>query len=231
MKIAGLQRVTLLDFPERVAASVFLAGCNLDCGYCHNRWMLDEWAVQEAISTEDLLAWLATRRGRLDGVCISGGEPTLHGELGELLSAIQALGYVVKLDTNGLLPERLAALLAAGWVDYVAMDVKAPLDGRYAQVVGRPVDVGRLRSSMELLRQSGVPFEFRTTVGPQLDEAALQAIAEAVGREAPWFLQVFEPVEGIPLELREQPALSGATLEALAERWRGQGWLVTVRGG
>jgi pyruvate formate lyase activating enzyme len=231
MKIAGLQRVTLLDYPERIAASVFLAGCNLDCGFCHNRWMLDEAAVQAALSREELLAWLETRRGKLDGVCVSGGEPTLHAELGELLRAIKALGFDVKLDTNGLLPERLAVLLQAGVVDYVAMDVKAPLDERYGLVAGRPVDVTRLRKSMAILRASGLAYEFRTTVGPQLDMAALRAIADEIGREAPWFLQVFEAVEGIAPVLAGQAALPREALAALADELRSEGWQVAVRGG
>jgi pyruvate formate lyase activating enzyme len=187
--------------------------------------------VQAALSREELLAWLETRRGKLDGVCVSGGEPTLHAELGELLGAIKALGFDVKLDTNGLLPERLAALLQAGLVDYVAMDVKAPLDGRYSLVAGRPVDVTRLRKSMAILRASGLAYEFRTTVGPQLDIAALRAIAEEIGREAPWFLQVFEVVEGIAPALAGQAALPREALAALADELRSAGWQVAVRGG
>jgi pyruvate formate lyase activating enzyme len=193
--------------------------------------MLDEAAVQAALSREELLAWLETRRGKLDGVCVSGGEPTLHAELGELLRAIKALGFDVKLDTNGLLPERLAVLLQAGVVDYVAMDVKAPLDERYGLVAGRPVDVTRLRKSMAILRASGLAYEFRTTVGPQLDMAALRAIADEIGREAPWFLQVFEAVEGIAPVLAGQAALPREALAALADELRSEGWQVAVRGG
>ena len=220
VKIAGLQKVSLLDFPGRIAATIFLAGCNLNCGYCHNRWMLRAEEVVEALSLEDCLRWLGTRRGRLDGVCISGGEPTLGANLPAFLRAIKQLGFATKLDTNGTLPERLQALLVEGTVDYVALDLKAPLDERYGQVAGRDVDVAAIRRTMALLRAwsrgeaaagekagagarpaaDAAPrrgYEYRTTVAPLLDEAALGDIAHELQPEERWVLQRFVHAESV----------------------------------
>ncbi|MBN1400859.1 MAG: anaerobic ribonucleoside-triphosphate reductase activating protein [Anaerolineae bacterium] len=228
--IAGLQRVSLIDYPDRIAASVFLAGCNLDCAYCHNRWMIREADVVPALSAEELLGWLGTRVGLLDGVCISGGEPTLQPELDGLLRAIKALGFEVKLDTNGLLPQRLDRLLDQELVDYVAMDIKAPLDARYAEVAGCPIKLESVRESMRLLRQYARAYEFRTTVGPQIDEQALVDIASVLIAADPWFLQVYRQAPGIPEPLRDLPALGADELQRIAERLRQWTPNVQVRG-
>jgi len=230
IKIVGLQRVTLIDFPERIAATVFLAGCNLNCGYCHNRWMIDAGAAPEALSVDDLLAWLETRRGLLDGVCVSGGEPTVSSGLADLLTRIRSLGFAVKLDTNGTRPAILCDLLEAGLVDYVAMDLKAPLDERYAEVVGRHLDTGLVSRSMTILRDWGGEYEFRTTVGPQLDESWLDDIAGVVGPQETWILQVFRSAEGIDTSLAEKAALTEEALEAVAKRLRKTTAGVRVRG-
>jgi pyruvate formate lyase activating enzyme len=230
MKIAGLQKLSLIDFPERLAATVFLAGCNLNCSYCYNRWMLDAGRVAAALSVEELLRFLRQRAGLLDGVCLSGGEPTLHEELAELLRAIKSLGYATKLDTNGTLPERLEPLLHQGLVDYVAMDLKAPLDARYAEVARRPVDLAALRRSMELIRAWGGAYEWRTTIIPTLDEAALRDIAAVVRPEERWYWQRFVPTEGVAPELAALPALDEDGLLALARRLQDVAPGVRVRG-
>jgi pyruvate formate lyase activating enzyme len=218
MKIAGLQKVSLLDYPNKIAATVFLAGCNLDCGYCYNRWMIVEAFVKPIMSTDDLLGWLKTRVGRLDGVCVSGGEPTLQLALPPLLRAIKGLGFAVKLDTNGTQPERLADLLHEGLVDYVAMDLKAPLDARYSQVAGRPVNVAALQQSVEILRAWGKAYEFRTTVGPLLDEIALEDLAHEIKAAERWFLQPFVFTPQVAPTLLGAQALDEAKLRALVAR-------------
>jgi pyruvate formate lyase activating enzyme len=217
MKIVGLQKVSLLDYPEHIAATVFFGGCNLDCGYCHNRWMLDEAAVAAAFSVDELLAWLATRVGKLDGVCLSGGEPTLHPELPELARRVKALGFDLKLDTNGILPHRLAALLDEGLLDYVAMDLKAPLTAAdYARVTRRRVDPDTLRRSMAPLRASGVAYEFRTTVCPGMDEDDLRAIAAELLPGERWFLQPFVAAETVEEGVRGQQAMIENELAIIA---------------
>ena len=230
MKIVGLQKVSLIDFPERVAATVFLAGCNLGCSYCHNRWMIHEADVIEAMSVADFLSWLETRVGLLDGVCISGGEPTLQPNLPSLLRPIKAMGFAIKLDTNGTFPDRLAILLDEGLVDYVAMDVKAPLDGRYSEVAGRQVNLAAIRQSMELLRSRAMAYEFRTTVAPCLDEEALEDIAREIRGDEIWCLQPFMPAPTVDPSLAGIEFLDAKALSDFAQRVAARVPGVCVRG-
>ena len=155
--------MTLLDFPGKVACTVFLHGCNYRCPFCHNAELL-EGKAEPLMTVEELLTFLKKRVGLLDGVCVSGGEPTLSSGLRDLLAAIKELGYAVKLDTNGSRPAVLKALVAEGLVDYVAMDIKnAP--SRYAETVGLPkVDLAAIEESAAFLMSGAVDSEFRTTV-------------------------------------------------------------------
>ena len=159
--------MTLLDFPGRVACTVFLGGCNFRCPFCHNSEILE--GTEEAVMDDtELLAFLSKRKGILDGVCITGGEPTLQKELPQLLRSVKALGYPVKLDTNGYRPQVLKALVEEGLVDYVAMDIKnSPKE--YAKTVGlSKMDISRIEESIRFLAQGNVEYEFRTTVVAQL---------------------------------------------------------------
>lgn len=162
MKIVGIQKLTLLDYPGKMACTVFLDGCNFRCPYCHNSQLLDS---PEAIMTvEELLAFLRKRRGLLEAVCITGGEPTLHPELPELLRSIRALGYAMKLDTNGYRPRVLEAVLREGLADYVAMDLKNG-PGAYSATVGlRETNLAAIEESIHLLRTLAPDYELRTTV-------------------------------------------------------------------
>ena len=162
MKIVGIQKLTLLDYPGKVACTVFLNGCNFRCPYCHNWELLGD--AEEVMNMEELLTFLRKRQGILDGVCITGGEPTLHPELPALLRAVRELGYAVKLDTNGYRPEVLGAILDGGLVDYVAMDLKNGPEG-YGETVGLAhAELAKIRESIGLLTASGTQFELRTTV-------------------------------------------------------------------
>lgn len=182
MKIVGIQKLTLLDYPGRVACTVFLNGCNFRCPYCHNAELLGD--AEPVMSVEGLLSFLQKRRGILDGVCITGGEPTLHPELSELIRSIRALGFAVKLDTNGYRPEVLGALLGEGLLDYVAMDLKNGPEA-YAQTVGLPaVELDRVGESIRFLLDSGTEFELRTTVVHPLHSG------ESVTSMAKWLLEV-----------------------------------------
>lgn len=208
MKIAGLQKVSLIDFPGHIAATVFLAGCNFNCGYCYNRWMIAEGAVTEALSASGFLHWLRARIGKLDGVCISGGEPLLHSELPDFIRSIRELGYAIKLDTNGAWPQRLAGLLDEDLLNYVAMDLKAPLNQRYGQVAGCTLDIALIRASMARLRQANIAYELRTTVGPGLTTDDLNALAQELKPHEKWFLQPFKPVASVDEAWRTLPAMS-----------------------
>ena len=215
VSLQGLQKLTLLDYPGRVACTVFTGGCNFSCPFCQNGDLLP--CGQPSQYTEaDLLAFLQSRRGLLDGVCISGGEPLLQAELPQLLEQIKAMGYLVKLDTNGSFPERLQRLAEQGLVDYVAMDIKSS-PSRYGAACG----VGALywpqvQRSTAFLLQGGLPYEFRTTVVRELHgPKELQAIGRWLQGAQRYFLQSFENSERVL-----QPGLhsySAAQLEALRQ--------------
>ena len=196
MKIAGLQKMTLLDYPGKVACTVFLPGCNYRCPFCHNGGLLEQ--APEAMSAEELLTFLEKRRGLLDGVCITGGEPTLQPDLPQLLEAIRALGYCVKLDTNGSNPTMLAQLLEKGLVDYVAMDVKNSR-ARYGETVGIPgFPLEKTEHSLRLLLSGHTDYELRTTCVEEFHDAAsaaamgawLESLVPGV-KPAKWYLQCF----------------------------------------
>lgn len=170
MKIAGLQKMTLLDFPGKVACTVFLPGCNFFCPFCHNAELLDG-EISPVMDDRELLAFLEKRRGILEAVCVSGGEPTLHPGLGELLRAIKDMGYHVKLDTNGYRPKILKQLAADGLLDYVAMDIKNS-PSQYAVTSGvDALDLTALEESIAFLMTGELDYEFRTTVVAQLHDA------------------------------------------------------------
>ena len=197
MELHGLQKMTLLDYPGRVACTVFLAGCDLRCPFCHNAELLDG-SAPPVTDSEGLLAFLRTRRGLLEGVAITGGEPLLR-DLRPLLTEVRALGYPVKLDTNGNHPDRLRELLEAGLLDYVAMDIKNS-PARWAETVGLPsFDLGPVRESISLLRAAAPDYEFRTTAVAQLhDEGSFPAIGELISGARRWFLQPFADRPSVP---------------------------------
>ena len=196
MKIAGLQKMTLLDYPGKVACTVFLPGCNYRCPFCHNAGLLEN--APEDRKEEELLTFLEKRKGLLDGVCITGGEPTLQPDLPHLLAKIKALGYCVKLDTNGSNPAMLETLLEKGLVDYVAMDVKNSRE-RYGKTVGIPgMPLEKTAESLRLLLSGRTDYELRTTCVEELHEeeaaAAMGAWVESLVpgvKPAKWYLQCF----------------------------------------
>lgn len=191
MKLGGMQKLTLLDYPGRVACTVFTAGCNFRCPFCHNAALLADPQQEHSLTEKALFTFLRRRRGILDGVCVTGGEPTLHRDLPTFLAAIRALGFAVKLDTNGSHPDVLRRVIDAGLVDYVAMDLKnAP--SRYAETTGCEVSLDAIAESASLLRTGTLPYEFRTTVVAELhDEAAFHGIGQAFGSDSPYYLQCF----------------------------------------
>ena len=164
MKIAGLQKMTLLDYPGKVAATVFLGGCNFRCPYCHNASLIDPGAQTTEIAEEAFFSFLRKRKGWIDGVCVSGGEPLLQAGLPAFLKKIRDLGFLVKLDTNGSYPQKLKRLVNDGLLDYVAMDIKHS-PAKYAAAAGITGDIlPQVRESVAFLLQSPVECEFRTTV-------------------------------------------------------------------
>ena len=228
MDIQGLQKMTLLDYPGRVACTVFLGGCDLRCPFCHNGGLV-LGPMPAELDSEELLAFLRKRRGLLDGVCVTGGEPLLRPDLPELLSQIKELGYPVKLDTNGGRPAQLRALAEAGLVDYVAMDVKNSPE-RYPETVGVPgLDLTPVRDSVAWLLEGHVEYEFRTTAVRQLhDAASFQAIGRWLQGARRYYIQNF-----VDRDTVLRAGLSGfekAELEAFASLVRPFVERVEVRG-
>ena len=190
MRLGGLQKMTLLDFPGRVACTVFTVGCNFRCPFCHNSSLVVTPEVPE-LSQDDFFAFLRKRQGLLDGVAITGGEPLLHADMPEFLEKIRALGYAVKLDTNGAYPDRLAAILEEGLADYVAMDVKNSRE-KYELTAGVTGVLPAVERSVELLRAGETPFEFRTTLVDELHEPEdFESIGRWIGGDEPYFIQGF----------------------------------------
>lgn len=190
MNVQGYQKLTLLDYPGRTACTAFTGGCNLRCPFCHNAGLVRTPLAGPDL-TDEVLEYLAKRRGILDGVCVTGGEPLLQLDLEDFLRQVKEMGYAVKLDTNGTLPRRLAAVLATKLVDYVAMDIKSSPDG-YAAATGTDADVSAVSDSLSILRDSGIPFELRTTAVRGLHtEADFAAIGEWIGEVPAYFIQRF----------------------------------------
>ena len=190
MNVQGYQKLTLLDFPGRTACTVFTGGCNLRCPFCHNAGLVRTPLAGPNL-TDEVLAYLAQRKGILDGVCVTGGEPLLQPDLEDFLRAVKEMGYAVKLDTNGMLPQRLEAILATNLVDYVAMDIKSSPDG-YAAATGTDADVSAVSDSLSILRDSSIPFELRTTAVRGIHtEADFAAIGRWIGDVPAYFSQRF----------------------------------------
>ncbi|HNQ84403.1 MAG TPA: anaerobic ribonucleoside-triphosphate reductase activating protein [Deltaproteobacteria bacterium] len=191
MKAAYLQKTSFIDYPGRISAVVFTQGCNFRCPYCHNPELVVPERYCGTIRIEDIFSFLEKRRGKLDAVVITGGEPTLQADLVPFMQRIRSMGFLVKLDTNGSRPQVLSEVIAQGLPDYVAMDVKAPWD-KYAFVAGSPVDITDIGASVELIMGSGIPYEFRTTlVRSLLDPDDVMGIGRAIRGASLYVLQRF----------------------------------------
>lgn len=215
MEFGGFQKLSLLNYPDKMACAVFTIGCNFRCPYCHNAELIDRILPPETDSGE-LLDFLRKRRGLLDGVCVTGGEPTLRGqELKTLMESIKALSFAVKLDTNGTKPDLLKELVRDKLVDYVAMDIKNSPD-RYAETAGIPAPaLDAVRESVRFLLEGGVDYEFRTTVVRELfDDNSFLGIGPWIRGAKRYFLQPFEDRDTVPVSGLHAPAKEDL------ERWR-----------
>lgn len=195
MIIAGLQKTTLLDYPGKVACTIFTAGCNFCCPFCQN------WEIitgkGEDISKDSILSFLKKRKGILDGVCVTGGEPLVNADIEEFISAIKDIGYSVKLDTNGSFPEKLISLAQKKLIDTVAMDVKNS-PSRYAETAGLNTDISKIDESIKFLLSDAVDYELRTTVVDELhDEASMLELAEWIKGAKRYYLQNFKDSENV----------------------------------
>ncbi len=192
MLIAGLQKLTLLDYPGKTACTVFTPGCNFRCPFCHNALLVTH-KPEDFISEDEFFSFLNKRQGILDGVCITGGEPTLQKELIPFMEKIRAMGFLIKLDTNGARPDVLRKVLAKKLADYVAMDIKAAPE-RYGEAVDiADFDFSEVKESIRILEEDCIPHEFRTTVTQELhSEEDFEKILSLFSSDTPYYLQQFK---------------------------------------
>lgn len=195
MEFGGFERFTLIDYPEKIACMVYTIGCPFRCPYCHNPELVDE-TVTNRISEKEILDFLEIRKGILDGIVITGGEPTMHGEkLISFMRKVKDLGFLIKLDSNGVHPEFLQKVIDEKLVDYIAMDIKSPLL-KYSQTVMRPVDIEAIKNSIEVIKKGGVDYEFRTTLVKTMTSVEdLEQIGKEIKGAQSYYLQKFIPTK------------------------------------
>lgn len=212
MKIKGLEKVTLIDYPEKVACSIFIFGCNFRCPYCHNPELVVDDGMPE-IKENEILQFLEERKSFIDGVCVSGGEPTLNENLPDFLKKIKDIGFSVKLDTNGTNPGMLEQLINAKLVDYIAMDIKSPLE-KYEKVVRAEVDLEKIKKSVETIKNSGLEYEFRMTVPPGFfDESDFLKIGKWLNGSKRFYLQQFRGIKTLDKKFVGKKPVSKEELE------------------
>lgn len=227
MLLAGLQKLTLLDYPGKTAATLFTPGCDFRCPFCHNLELVrgedasETRPVYPSVPIEDVFSFLSKRHGLLDGICITGGEPLMQDGLEEFCARVHDEGFLIKMDTNGSYPERLRHLVESGLVDKVAMDVKNAPE-RYGETVGVPgIDLADIQESIDFLMSDIVPYEFRTTVVREYhSDDDLKGLARWIAGASAWFLQGFIDSDTVLAGKKHLHARPRAELEALLPRLR-----------
>lgn len=209
MNICGYQKTTLLDYPGHVAATIFTGGCNFRCPFCHNSDLILNPTT--LIPEEEIFAFLKKRKNILSGICITGGEPTLQPDLSDFIEKVRSLGYKIKLDTNGYLPEIIQDLLNKKLLDYIAMDIKAGFSN-YVKVCGiQNFNMDTIKKSISIIENSGIDYEFRTTVVKELhSEQDFQEIIEMISPQSPYYIQSFKDSGNILT-----PGLSSCNIDTL----------------
>jgi len=217
MELKGFLETSFVDWPGKICSVLFTPGCNFRCPFCHNHGLILAPDEYETIPAEYIFKRLDAFRGWIDGVCVTGGEPTLHKGLKDLIVEIKRRGFAVKLDTNGARPDVLSGFLEEGLLDYIAMDVKGPLNHiEYSRAAGVPVDIMLIERSIALLKRGAIPYEFRTTVVPALHGAVeLSVMAEQLCGARIWRLQNFQPANALDHEFRQNEAYDENQMEEL----------------
>lgn len=217
MQIGGLQKCSLIDYPGKVAAIVFTVGCNFRCPYCHNPELVNE-TVSRIYTEEEIFDFLEARVRKLDAVVITGGEPTLHNDLIPFIEKIKALGFLVKLDSNGTNPGVLADVITKKCVDYIAMDIKAPLQ-KYHTVTNMPVDISAIQKSIALIMESNILYEFRTTINKALTSPEdVEDMARLISGADVYYLQKFVSNHILNPQLKRTITYTDEEFEKLLDR-------------
>ena len=214
LQIGGVQKTSLLDFPDKISTIVFTQGCNFRCGYCHNPELI---AVRNepAWTVPAFLEFLNTRRGKLDGVVITGGEPCLQSDPEDFIKEIKKLGFLVKLDSNGTFPEKIKGLLP--FLDYIAMDIKAPIE-KYPLVTNSKISPEKIRESIDIIMTSGISYEFRTTVvKSQLSHDDFRAIGKLIKGAEKYYLQKFVPSKTLDPKMMTETTYTDAEFKEITD--------------
>ncbi len=217
MIISGIQKTTFIDYPGKIASTIFLAGCNFRCPFCHNRnLVLNEQWLQK-ISPEEVLGYLKQRRKYLEGVCVTGGEPLIYNDIVSFIAAIKKLGLAVKLDTNGTNPRLLKDLYTQKLIDYVAFDIKASPE-KYAEVSGVNVDMAKIKESVQIVMEGKIGYEFRSTILPRFHpEAEVEKMARFIKGAQLYYLQNFVPRNTLDEAFMQERSFAPEEMRALAE--------------
>lgn len=191
MRIGGLHKTTLIDYPGEIACIVFLVGCNFRCPFCYSKELVDEDAMLLDIREEDFFDFLNKRKKQIDGCVICGGEPTINKEIFDFCERIKELGYKIKLDTNGSNPSVIEKLIKEKLIDYVAMDIKAPFS-KYSKAIGTTIDIDKIKQSINIIKNSEIDYEFRTTIVPEIHELEdIRTIVKQIAPAKKFFIQNF----------------------------------------
>lgn len=190
MLIGGLQKTSLLDYPDKISTVIFTCGCNFRCNYCHNPHLIEN--PEEIMSGQELIEMLEKRKNYIEAVVITGGEPTIQKDLKDFIKKLKVMGFLVKLDTNGANPEITEELINNKLIDYIAMDIKAPL-GLYKEITNSDIDEQKIKQSINLIMNSGIDYEFRTTVYPKLTTEHFKQILDMIRGAKRFFIQQYKP--------------------------------------
>lgn len=227
MQIGGIQKTSLLDYPEKISTIVFTKGCNFRCGYCHNPELFSQ-STSQVINAPDFFEFLKSRQGKIDAVVITGGEPCLQKDLFEFILKIKELGFLVKLDTNGSFPDILKKVLPH--IDYVAMDIKAPLE-KYSQIVGIDINISKIKESINLIMNSEVDYEFRTTVvKSQLSPEDIFNISKTITGAKKYYLQKFRTEKVLDEKFQKETTYTEEEFKKILDRIRCNIKKVELRG-
>ncbi|NOR85049.1 anaerobic ribonucleoside-triphosphate reductase activating protein [archaeon] len=217
VQIKGFEKLTLVDYPDKIAATIFMPGCNFRCDYCHNPELVLKSHKLKTINEKEILDYLDSKKKWIDGVCITGGEPTLQKDLPEFIKKIKKQNILVKLDTNGTNSKMLKSLIDKKLLDYIAMDIKAPIE-KYNQVTGVTADTDTIKKSINLIKTSNIDHEFRTTVCPNtFNEKDMHSIGNLIANGKKYTLQGFKPSKHINESMKNTPQTEQKELKKLAK--------------
>ncbi len=212
MLIGGFQKFSLIDYPGKISCIIFTQGCNFRCPYCHNPELVNNELFQKPMDEKEIFSFLEKRKAKLEAVEITGGEPTLQPDLLSFIKKIKDMGFLIKLDSNGSNPEIIKKAIQLGLVDYFAMDIKAPLE-RYKEVTNSSIEPKKIKQSIDLIKNSGLDYEFRTTITKQLKKEDILKIAQLIEGTKKYVLQQFIPSKTLDPEFGEMKQYSKEELE------------------